>query len=189
MTPFWRDSPLSDEETKLIDLVNTAQYNSVFRDNGSTAVFLNSLIGSGDYVKAVAAAMLTFGNLHGPIQQTISLLLSDSPEKKAIAMVECGLKVPGWGGSFQDVNGDPIWKDAELLERSIAPDLFKIIDGITESLNGSGKKLSPNASTYTAVASIILGMPALIAPYLLLRGRLDGWSELAIKQKFNEVGE
>lgn len=187
MRAFWRDAPLSAEESKLIDLVLNAHYGSSFRQNGSTVVMLNTLIGSGDFLNALSAALMTFGNLHGPIQQTISLLMSDNIKDRAEDILRSGLMVSGWGGSFQGEIGDPLWDAVETQSRSMAPDLWSKVDSVTEMMKIGGRNIRPNPSTHTAIASIILGMPARIAGYLLVAGRLDGWAELAAKQEFKYV--
>jgi len=72
--PFWRDEPLTTEETDLLLNLNVAHGNSVFRDNISTSTLLNTYIGSGNYLNAVSAALLTLGAVHGPIIETYEIL-------------------------------------------------------------------------------------------------------------------
>jgi citrate synthase len=187
MRVFWRNAPLTAAEEKLMKSVIDAHYRSSFRESGSTVVMLNALIGSGDFFNAISAALLTFGNLHGPIQKTMSLLTEDNIKATVQDILRSGLIVPGWGGSFQGEDDDPLWREVEAQSRPMAPSLWTKVDLITDTLKTNGKNICPNPSTHTAVASIILGIPARISGYLLLAGRLDGWSELAAKQDFKCV--
>ena len=61
------------------------------------------------------------------------------------------------------------------------------IDAITRYLHEKEKNIFPNPSTYTAACAIILKVPTDVAPYLLILGRLGGWSALALKANGRKV--
>lgn len=179
--PFWREQPLSDEEVRLLSLLFKAHDASVFRPNLSSETVVGVCIGAGEYLKAIPAAMLTLGGLHGPIIQTVSLLEAQDPALIANLILQKGQKVPGWGSSFAKGQKDPIWLEFEEALRLNAPDLFLKIEHVTKQCQHFGKIIHPNPACYTAAAAIVLDIPASVAPWLFLQGRLAGWTRLALK--------
>lgn len=180
-SPFWREQPLSDEEVRLLSLLFKAHDASAYRPNVSSEIVVSSCIGSGEYLKAIPAAMLTLGGLHGPIIQTVSLLESTHAPEIARSILLQGKKVPGWGSSFANAQKDPIWSEFENALRLNARDLFFRIERVTDELILTGKNVYPNPACYTAAAAIVLGIPAPVAPWLFLQGRLAAWTRLALK--------
>ena len=149
-----------------------AHAESALRGNASHQALVLAAAGSGDYFKAIAAALMTLGERHGPLSQTYALLTTE-PDVKAI--LRAGLKVPGWGNSF--VNGpDPIWTETAETVKEANHALFEKIERITEVLHEEGKDIYPNPSCLTAAVAITVGLPKEICGYLFLLGRLEVWT-------------
>src|SRR5262245_24377808 len=112
--PFWRPEPFTDIERQLLDAVLSAHGVSVARSNHSTVTVVNAAAGSGDYCKAIAAALLTIGSTHAPLEESYALLSTANPTEAARAIIARREKIPGFGGSFTDDEGrDPLWLDVE----------------------------------------------------------------------------
>lgn len=189
MNVVWRKEPLSEQEKKLFDAVTAAHHNSSFRDNASSIAVLNAAAAARDLAKAIAAGLMTLGGRHAPIEQTINLLGVEHPATIVSDLVRLGKKVPGWGGTFQKDQCDPIWAEAADLIEEHYPELAAKLDVITEALHAEGKKIYPNPSAYTAAAAIALGVPAKLGVYLLINGRLDAWTQLASAKIIQEEVE
>lgn len=176
--PFWRVPALEPHEKELLGAVLDAHYKSAFRENLSSTAVKLAAAGSGDYTKAIAAALSTLGGVHAPLVQTYQFLADDDLGYSVNAALEQGLKVPGWGNSFHKGEPDPLWQDVDRLLRTHWPSLAARMDHVTGTLLAAGKNLQPNPSAYTALSAAALGMSAHVAPYLFVMGRLQGWSEL-----------
>ena len=185
MRVWWQDEELTEVEQNLLAHLMACHGASVFRPNMSSAAVVNSTVGARSYPAAIASALLAIGNIHGPIAQTIELLESPDPARTARLMIDAGNKVPGWGGSFMGAAGDPIWTTFEEFLRENYPTVAKLIDSITAAIHEAGKNIQPNPSVFTAATALILGIPPEAAPWLFVRGRLDGWSKLFL----NHLGE
>ncbi len=181
--PFWRKDPLTEKETHLLGLVFQAHNDSALRGNISGNAVISSAIGSGDYSKSIASALMTIGGVHGPIKQTADLLQDENSIELAKLMIESGKKVPGWGNSFEKGHDDPIWANVKnFIWDNWYPLRDKIMQ-ITTALHLSGKFVFPNPSTYTAATAIIVGLKPDCACYLFVAGRLNAWSSLFLNNK------
>ena len=170
ITPFWRDTEFTPEEHWLIKSLGEAHKKSADRANISSVTVANAAVGSRDYGKSVAAAILTLGDLHGPIEQCYDLLANNAylpvPEENGL--------VPGWGNSFIKGEPDPIWETVdERLKKSTYGNRIR---EITKTLHTMGKKIYPNPACYTAATALTIGMPKRIASYLFLASRLEHWT-------------
>lgn len=149
-----------------------AHAESALRGNASHHALILAAKGSGDYFKAISAALMTLGERHGPLRQTYALLATE-PDIQAI--LDAGLKVPGWGSSF--VKGpDPIWAETEEAVKKANPVIFERIERITATLHNAGKDIYPNPSCWTAAVAMTLGIPREICGYLFILGRLEAWT-------------
>lgn len=171
MKAFWREKELSEHETKLLTLCLEAHAKSAMRQNVSTAVLIEASRGSGDYTKSLVAALSTLGAVHAPLIRTWHLLMSN-PTNLALE-VEHGVKIPGWGSSFED----DTWVLVESHLREHYPGICQRIDAITEVI----KKAKPNPSCWTAATGIALEMPPHILPWLFVSGRLNTWTCLYLE--------
>jgi citrate synthase len=179
--PFWREEPFTEPERALLDALFLAHHRSAFRDNPSSVTVINAAAGSGDLAKAIAAAILTTGGKHAPLTSTVEFLSLEDPAAFVPKMLEAGLKVPGWGGTFQKDEPDPIWAETARLLAANWPLLAAKLGFVSVTLRTHGKVLCPNPSAYTAASCIIIGLPAPLAPYLFTAARLSAWTQIAAR--------
>lgn len=184
MQPFWRTEPLNAAELELCGALGDAHNKSTFRPCPSSVAVQCAAQGCGDIYRSLAAALVTFGGRHGPVEQTYAMLQRDeTPEAIVGSYLARKQKVPGWGSSFtEEGQGDPIWKpvDAVLLKH-FEEHRYKLTK-ITQALIEAGVKILPNPSAYTAITAIILEMPKRLSPYLLVMGRLSAWAEIFLNE-------
>jgi citrate synthase len=176
--PFWREEPFTDAERALLEALFRAHHRSAFRENPSSVTVLNAFAGSGDLSKAIAAAILTLGARHAPLESTVDFLALEDPAGMVPRMLEAGHKIPGWGGTFQKDSFDPILTEMDHLLLSW-PLIYRKLFSVTDRLQLLGKILWPNPSAYTACVALALGLPAPLAPYLFIAARLSAWTQLA----------
>lgn len=160
----------------LLDTVLKAHHESALRGNPSHCALVLAATGSGDYFKALAAALMTLGGTHAPLAQTYDLLASDRSALLAQDMLFNGRRVPGWGSGFVKNEIDPIWLDCDRLIRDGYPAIAETIVSITDVLHRSGKRVYPNPSCYTAATALALGVPREAIGEILVRGRLNAWT-------------
>jgi citrate synthase len=179
--PFWREEPFDERERALLDALFLAHHQSAFRDNHSSVTAINAGAGSGDLSKAIAAALLTTGAKHAPLEATVEFLLLESPALMVPNILSAGLKVPGWGGTFQKDAPDPIWAEVARLLAANWPLLAAKLGFVSVTLRQHGKELCPNPSAYTAAVAIAIGLPPKLAPYLFTAARLSAWAQIAAR--------
>jgi len=177
---WWTGRPLSHDDHRLLSAVLGAHARSVERENASSCAFLHAGFGSGKFHCGVAAAILATGGVHAPLQHTCAVLEMEIEPMEAyiVDTVANGGRVPGWGNSFHKNMPDPVWEEVEQLLRNQGRPVFGKIEAGTNCLRRLGKKVFPNPSAYTAAAALALGIPAHMASYLFIAGRLDGWAHL-----------
>jgi hypothetical protein len=180
--PFWRTNPLNENESELVRLLYVAHRASTNRDNPSRNAVAMCGVASGDIGKAIASAILMFGNLHGPTPQTCRLLrLANAPEVAGDIIKYGFSKVPGWGCSFNDEAADETWHAVSHHIRKHWREMAEHIDEITKWIRAAGKAILPNPACYTAATALILGMPDECAPFLIISARLDLWAGLFLQ--------
>ena len=175
---FWTDEPLPAPQVSLLTALQSAHYESVFRDNISTQVVQIAALGSHDYSKAIVAGLSSIGGPHAPLAETYELLAAPDPAALVRQLLERGARVPGWGNGFVKGSPDPLWTEVAEVISVYFPAMASTIRTVTATLHSEGRALFPNPSCYTAAAALIVGLPALLAPYLFIAGRLPGWSKL-----------
>lgn len=184
MKPFWRESPLSEQDNQLIGAVGEAHYRSAFRQNPSTVALQCAAQGSGDLLRSLAAALSTFGQRHGPIEETYEMIAkAEVPAEFFVGnYLERKQHVPGWGSSFTKGEMDPDWKPVYACLENSFPNIEKRITAFTNALHDEGVDIYPNPSALTAAAAIALDMPKRLSPYLLVMGRLAAWAEIFLNE-------
>lgn len=179
MNFFWLPEPPSPFQSELLAAVLQAHAQSAVRGNISSTVLLAAAQGSGSLTQSLAAALSTLGGLHAPIVETFNFIGEwehDTLAEHVGHRLEWERKIPGWGNSFHKGEPDPLWLDVDdLLSTTF---IGGVLGGITEILHRHGKNLYPNPSAYTAAAAIELGMPAQLAPWLLVAGRIQAWTHM-----------
>jgi citrate synthase len=174
MNPFWRDTPLEQNEALLLQEVFAAHAQSAYRENCSTQALQVAACGSRNLAQSLIAALSTLGERHAPLGKTYEFLSHGHPEDLVSDMIERGQKVPGWGNSFHQ-GPDPIWEPVSIILQRYFGVLHTKILAVTQTLHGLGKPLQPNPSTFTAATALILGIPKEAACYLFIAGRLTPW--------------
>lgn len=182
--PFWRSEPLSEIEQRLLDATLKAHALSADRANISMVTLINCARGSGDYVKSIIGALSTLGGYHAPIQQTYGFLSHPNLDKLADQSIAEGMKLPGFGNSFAKGKPDEIWADVAELLAEHYPELSERLSMVTRKLHDNGKEIYPNPSAYTVMVAIALGIPAAMAVYLLVIGRIESWSAAVYRDSF-----
>lgn len=180
---WWRKEPLSEDECRLVDVVLQCHHNSTKRNNMSAHIFQNSAIGSGRYVNGLIGALASLGGVHAPIEPTMAMLACDDYMRDVQHCINGGYRVMGWGSSFEKGQKDKVWLPVDALLHLKWPKRHAVLESITEALHAHGKDIYPNPSAYTAMTNLIVGIPAWASHYLLIAGRLDGWTELVAGNK------
>lgn len=170
--------PIDPNKGRLLQACLQAHRNSCARPNISSEVLKAAFQGSGRYTAAVAAALSALGGAHAPIEWTVWFLQAPSPTLEAERLLNAGQRVPGWGNSFVKGTRDPLWLGLDRLLADAEPALYQILEAVTRTLHERGKMIYPNPSAYTAAVAIALKIPAPLAPWLLVAGRLDGWTDI-----------
>lgn len=179
VVPFWRAEPFTPSEEQLLDALLRAHHESTFRNNPSTAAVTNAAAGSGCLSSAIAAGILCIGAKHAPLKRTVEFLDQPFPSIEMPLILGRNERVPGWGGTFQKDMIDPIWAEVDNLLRKFRPELAGRLDSVTAEFAALGKSLYPNPSAYTACVAITIRLPAKLAPYLFIAGRLSAWTQIA----------
>ena len=176
---FWRERSLTADEGILLGSLFEAHAQCVSRNNISSYVLKAVAVGSSRYENSIAAALLSIGGVHAPLQNAFRLINDPHAVDLARVMVVQGERVPGWGNSF--VKGpDAVWEDTRFRLQQLNPTLLQRIIEVSDVLNHYGKMIHPNAAAYSAAVAITLEIPVHITPWLFIRGRLDAWTKLLI---------
>lgn len=168
-------STLSAES--LLSCLNAAHEASALRRNISHEALVLATVGSGNYLQAITAAMMTLGGTHAPLVETCLLLQVEHPEEWVKRNVPRGARVPGWGNGFVKDGPDPLWAEVDQVLRDESNHYMVKVDAVTAVLHEAGKMIYPNPSCYTAVVALTLGLPPEASPYLFLAARLPKWTE------------
>lgn len=149
---------------------------SALRQNASSTALQIAAMGSNSYQQSLAAALMTLGGAHAPIERTMIMLLQPDPTVFAADRLAKGLLVPGYGNSFIKDRKDDLWLKVDDFLKVEFPMRHEVLEKIMLLLHAHGKVIYPNPSAYTATTAIILGMPPQIGAYLFVAGRLQAWT-------------
>jgi citrate synthase len=181
---WWQPAPLTPEQHQLLLAIVDAHDATARRGNLSATAVAYAAQGSGRYVQAIAAALMTLGDKHGPIEEVYKFLASNGPlSPKLPDYIATGKYLPGWGNAFVRGHSDPAFAQVEALLDEHWPEISLKLDTVTAHFLGAGKRLYPNPAAYTAAAAIALGLPGDAAGYLFIAGRLSAWSETYHQQR------
>lgn len=180
MKAFWREKPLTKGEIALLAALTLAHEQSATRGNISGVTVENAVVGSGSYVQAIAAGILTLGGMHAPLAATMAMLRVANPPAAVQEIIRQGVKVPGWGNSFVRGGKDELWQPVEAALEKTAPVWMRAIERVTHELHKAGKNIFPNPSAYNAAVALAVQMPPEIAPFLFIQARLPAWTQIAL---------
>lgn len=177
--PWWRNTELNGHERELLLAILEAHGAVALRGNISGHAVGAAAQGSGRYVQAIAAALMTLGDKHGPIEEAYRFLSSKAVGSVALEKyIAQGHFVPGWGNAFVKNQADPAFDQVDGLLEKHWPEISGKLRSVTAALHLAGKQLYPNPGAYTAAAAMALGIPGSCAGYLFILGRMDAWSHL-----------
>lgn len=145
-----------------------AHAKAAMRENASTHILRGAYFGSQSKTQAIAAALLSTGGAHAPLEQTYAFLAAPERLSTMHMMLDRGELVPGWGSSFVKGGPDPLWEEVDRM-------VGNSLSAITEHLHGRGLMLWPNGSAYTVLTSIETGVDPL---QIFIQGRLAAWFEM-----------
>jgi citrate synthase len=186
MTPFWTTQPLDAEQVALLNACRRAHAETAKRQNASTGGLVNAAQASRSYTQALAAALMTLGEVHAPVPKAVQLLQRPDPAAVARNILAAGLRVPGWGNAFHKESIDPEWRGFADLLGVYRPDLDARIKEVTTELHEHGKIIYANAACFTAATAIAVGLPAEASIYLVIAGRLSTWSAIFLQSLNNQ---
>lgn len=170
------NATVNDE--RLLLCLNAAHEASALRRNLSHEALILATVGSGSYIQAITAALMTLGGAHAPLVETCLLLQADHPENWVASAVPCGARVPGWGNGFVKDGPDPLWAELDQMLRDEGSAYYMgKVDAVTAALHALGKMIYPNPSCYTAIVALTLGLPPSASPYLFVAARLPKWTQ------------
>ena len=161
----------------ILQALSNIHYECCKRPNVSSHILLNTFIASGDSQKAIAAAILTFGNTHAPVGKVMTTLQASNAEIKEFTKrnIQSGNKIAGFGSSFVKNKSDYLFEKIEELVSQQDPRSYEISRLITDILHDHGKIIYPNAAFWTAAGGNILGYDSNTIPFLLVACRMNGW--------------
>ena len=150
--------------------------------NSSSGAAVNAFFGSAQLTNAIASAILTLGDAHGPISPA-RFVYERFDERALKSAIESGMKIPGFGNSFFKDSIDPAWSRV----REIIDVDFPRASGRINQLHGwmkeAGKYLHPNAALYSAVICSELGMIPGSESAIFILARTAAWTSLCIKNE------
>ena len=158
------------------------------RGNLSSSVIGQCAAAEKDFISALAAGMLTYGEKHGPVPQTMRFLSGSSYLKEAGRWIKSDRLVPGCGSDF--IKGEP---DPELarIDQLLSRDnisLWSRLRNVTALLHENDKMVFPNPACYTAAVCLTGNFPAEASFYWLIKGRLNAWTEIYLASYKPKLG-
>jgi citrate synthase len=150
--------------------------------NASSGAAVNAFFGSAQLTNAIASAILTLGDAHGPIGPA-RFVYEKFDERSLKSAILSGMKIPGFGNSFFKDSIDPAWSRVrEVIEVDFkkANDRIKQLHGWMKEV---GKDVHPNAALYSAVICNELGMIHGSESAIFVLARTAAWTSLCMKNE------
>jgi citrate synthase len=150
--------------------------------NASSGAAVNAFFGSAQLTNAIASAILTLGDAHGPIGPA-RFVYEKFDERSLKSAILSGMKIPGFGNSFFKDSIDPAWSRVrEIIEVDFkkANDRIKQLHGWMKEV---GKDVHPNAAIYSAVICNELGMIHGSESAIFVLARTAAWTSLCMKNE------
>jgi len=150
--------------------------------NSSSGAAVNAFFGSAQLTNAIASAILTLGDAHGPIGPA-RFVYEKFDERSLKSAILSGMKIPGFGNSFFKDSIDPAWSRVrEIIEADFkkANDRIKQLHGWMKEV---GKDVHPNAAFYSAVICNELGMIHGSESAIFVLARTAAWTSLCMKNE------
>lgn len=175
MIKWWlNNEPLSEPEARLVAALYAAHSACVFRPNCSTTACQQAAGGSRSLPQSIIAALACLGEMHGPIEEAMDVLLDLHPRFYGGKLE----RIAGWGNSFIKGRIDDAFLPVDQCLEQHFPRTHLRIREITDALHVAGKKVFPNPAAFSAAVALILGMPKHLAPLLFIQARLEAWASV-----------
>ena len=150
--------------------------------NASSGAAVNAFFGSAQLTNAIASAMLTLGDAHGPIGPA-RFVYEKFDERSLKSAIESGMKIPGFGNSFFKDSIDPAWSRVREIIDVDLPRASGRISQLHGWMKEAGKNLHPNAALYSAVICSELGMIPGSESAIFILARTAAWTSLCVKNE------
>lgn len=172
------------DQERILQTLRRAHYTAAtVNDNVSSAIVKQIARVGKPLPEAIAAALLSVGELHAPVTQARVLLFRGTDEQIEIEL-KSGRRAPGFGNSFFKDGIDPAWRDMDVLIEKEFQDTWKRLWAIAELIRSvKGKMIYPNAAAYTAIVAHHLNMAWGAEPMLVIMGRLPAWTDQFIEAR------
>lgn len=184
--------------TLLMPALLDAHYRAASNPSISNQTFLMVAEGSGNPVQAIAAAILSIGDKHGPLTKTrelMSFFAVDYQRGQGVIrnMLQDNVKIPGIGNSFFKDKIDPAFQEVYDLYLEASKEItrqdqslleqyaMEVNESILSRRKYDAKKpigfIYPNAAGITAAICILLHAYEYMEISFFLAGRAQGWIE------------
>jgi citrate synthase len=174
---------ITPEKQELFQAVFDAHDSAARKNhNASSGAALNSFFGSGHLTNAIASAILSVGNNHGPINEA-RVVYENFDENYFKHSVKLGNKIAGFGNSFFKDKIDPSWSNVDELIRSKFSKAASRIDELHKWMKECGKSVHPNAALYTAVLCNEIGLIHGLESVLFILSRTSAWASMCIQNE------
>lgn len=150
--------------------------------NSSSGAAVNAFFGSAQLTNAIASAILTLGDAHGPISPA-RFVYERFDERALKSAIESGMKIPGFGNSFFKDSIDPAWSRVREIIEADFPRASGRINQLHSWMKETGKNLHPNAALYSAVICSELGMIPGSESAIFILARTAAWTSLCVKNE------
>ena len=150
--------------------------------NSSSGAAVNAFFGSAQLTNAIASAMLTLGDAHGPIGPA-RFVYEKFDERSLKSAIESGMKIPGFGNSFFKDSIDPAWSRVREIIEADFPRASGRINQLHGWMKEAGKYLHPTAALYSAVICSELGMIPGSESAIFILARTAAWTSLCVKNE------
>lgn len=164
--------------TPVLDLLVKAHYQAATTNNNvSSAIVAQIGAVGGTFERAVAAALLSLGDVHAPVTQARYILFEATDDVEITAQLKVGYKIPGYGNGFYKDSIDPAFEEFFKYIEKNYPEIWKRVLHVGALIfKKKGKTIYPNAACATGIAAEILNIPRGTEVQLLLMGRLPAWA-------------
>ncbi len=177
--PYCND--LSDNQKNLIQAVVKAHTNSAkANQNASSFAFLNATGASGRIENGIVSAILTLGDLHGPIEAAREVY-REWDQKKIYSTIAAGKRIAGFGNSFFKIGIDPSWQEVSDLIQANFHHIDQRISNLSGWIQQTGKKLYPNAALFSAACCEECGFKNGTGSTLFILSRIPAWVNMVSK--------
>lgn len=162
----------------LTNLMMEAHLKSALNNDNLSSSFVMQMASAGkSFTESMATALLSLGNLHGPVTQCRQVLYYMEEDQLQQAL-DAGMIIPGFGNAFYKDGIDPAWDDfVEMLKVDFTP-YHERIEEISKRLSDKkGTTLYPNPASFTATVAELLNMPVGTEISLAVSARIPAWVE------------